>query len=346
MVVHQHPTWHPRTLRLLTAGLSGTTPESQGPSKPSTSPPKDVAPLDSAVLNDRPEVKRARRRAERLARPAYVNTDATCRKGLAGLAYDSWALGQRIEVVACRDIVKAEHLALLMAMEDADRALSGPVAFRVDSTAVANIAIGTKPRLDEVRTRIKLLLKRHPDWSLVLIERRRNKVANNLACRPFLEESGHSTHCFELRGRHLVVLSPDLVNELRPYVYAVVGMAASEVGRVADDHTCRHDPELLGHPLGRHRAACALLDVFGWRDYGVSSGAKINLHKHGWALNAAVDVALEVANDTLAGLEVTPGIEGDAKPPVFQATRERVAVFSELSLAVSCHRLRMSRHKI
>lgn len=333
MVLREPPTRHPRTPCLLAAGLSGTTSESEGSPKPSTGRPKDVAPLDSAVLNDRPEVKRARRRAARLARPAYVNTDATCRKGLAGLAYDSWALGQRIEVVACRDIVKAEHLALLMAMEDADRALSGPVAFRVDSTAVANIAIGTKPRLNEVRTRIKLLLKRHPDWSLVLIERRRNKVANNLACRPFLEDTVCEPGGFEQRGRHMVVLSAELVDELRPYVYTVVGTAAGHVVHVTDNEACRRHPELLADPRKRYETACALLDLFGWRADVATSDLKVDLRKHGWALGGATAVALRAARDVLTGADFE--FQAGTASTVFEVARRQITVLTKLSLAIA-----------
>src|ERR1700729_3924468 len=47
--------------------------------------------------------RRARRLAERLAKPACVNSDACCRGGRAGLAYESALLGNRTELVLCSD---------------------------------------------------------------------------------------------------------------------------------------------------------------------------------------------------------------------------------------------------
>lgn len=73
--------------------------------------------------------RRVRRLAERLAKPAYVNSDACCRDGMAGLAYESALLGNRTALVPCADITLAEHLALLMAMHDAASRLPGRVLF-------------------------------------------------------------------------------------------------------------------------------------------------------------------------------------------------------------------------
>jgi hypothetical protein len=125
-----------------------------------------VRPLDVATLSARREViqfkRRRNRLLERLGKPAYINTDASCREGLAGLAYASHALGTRTELVLCDDITKAEHMALLMAMEDAERVLAGRIEFRVDSTAVVTYATGKSPALEAVRRRIDILMARHP----------------------------------------------------------------------------------------------------------------------------------------------------------------------------------------
>jgi hypothetical protein len=174
-------------LLLAVADSSSDASGDRPPRRERAKPLANVAPLAPEALSARRAVKRARRRARRLARPAYVNTDASCRGGLAGLAYDSGALGQRIELIRCADASRAEHLALLMAMQDADRALTGPIAFRVDSTSVANMALGKKHALRDVREQIRILFKRHPDWSLVLVEAKRNRVAHCLSRRPFQE---------------------------------------------------------------------------------------------------------------------------------------------------------------
>lgn len=129
------------------SGIQQTTSSDQqatGASRPEL--PAEMLPLDVAVLNTRPLVKRAKRRQRRLEKPAYVNTDASWRDGTAGLAYESGALGNRTALVACANSTEAEYLAMLMAMLDAERCLSGPIAFRSDCTAVVNLKGGKSPR--------------------------------------------------------------------------------------------------------------------------------------------------------------------------------------------------------
>jgi hypothetical protein len=78
-----------------------------------------------------------------------------------------------------------------MAMEDAERAALGRIEFRVDSTAVVTYVIGKSPHLEDVRHRIHVLLKHHPEWKLALVKRKDNMRANALARLHFgrLEES-------------------------------------------------------------------------------------------------------------------------------------------------------------
>jgi hypothetical protein len=144
--------------------------------------PSVVELVDPEVLAARRAVILAKRRARRLAKPAYVNSDASWRDGVAGLAYVSGSLGNRTALVACPGSSEAEYLALLMAMEDADRCqLPGLIDFRVDSTAVAHLAVGTSADLVELRNRVKEFLARHREWRLAFVERKRNWVADGLA---------------------------------------------------------------------------------------------------------------------------------------------------------------------
>jgi ribonuclease HI len=146
--------------------------------------PSVIEPADPAVLAARRAVILAKRRARRLAKPAYVNSDASWQGGVAGLAYVSGSLGNRTALVACSGSSEAEYLALLMAMEDADRAqLPGLIDFRVDSAAVAHLARGTSADLTELRTRVKRLLAEHREWRLAFFERKRNWVADGMARR-------------------------------------------------------------------------------------------------------------------------------------------------------------------
>lgn len=132
--------------------------------------------------------RRSPRLAERLAKPAYVNTDACCRNGQAGLAYESARLGRRTELVICSDVTLAEHLALLMAMHDADSRLPDNVVFRVDSTAVFQALRHGHPDLVDAKRQIDELLRRHKSWRLVLVDRGRNKQAQSLAKRSLCDD--------------------------------------------------------------------------------------------------------------------------------------------------------------
>jgi hypothetical protein len=146
--------------------------------------PRTVGALDAEVLLARRSVILAKRRARKLAKPIYINTDASWKGGIAGLAYVSGSLGNRTFLVACQGPIEGEYLALLMAMEDAERSeLPGPIDFRLDSTAVVHLAVGTTPELVELRHRVMAMLARHREWRLAYVERGRNWVADRMARR-------------------------------------------------------------------------------------------------------------------------------------------------------------------
>lgn len=150
--------------------------------------PKTVEPLDPDILTARRSVILAKRRARKLAKPIYINTDASWRIGVAGLAYVSGPLGNRTELVACPGSTEGEYLALLMAMEDAERAeMPGPIDFRVNSTAVSHLSAATTPEFMELRSRINEMLSRHRDWRLAYVERQRNRSADRMARRVLKE---------------------------------------------------------------------------------------------------------------------------------------------------------------
>jgi hypothetical protein len=142
--------------------------------------------LTANELRAREEIKRYRSHRHRLLKemsePAYVNTDAACRRGVAGLAYSSKALGSRSALVVCENSTLAEYLALMMALEDADKApLPGPIEFRVDSTALANYRVARKSDFKQLRRWIDMMFKCHPTWRLTLLRRGDNMAANDLA---------------------------------------------------------------------------------------------------------------------------------------------------------------------
>jgi hypothetical protein len=146
--------------------------------------PRTVGALDADVLMARRPVILAKRRARKLAKPIYVNTDASWKGGVAGLAYVSASLGNRTFLIVCKGPIEGEYLALLMAMQDAERAeLPGPIDFRMDSTAVVHLAVGTTPELVELRHRVMAMLSRHREWRLAYVERGRNLTADWMARR-------------------------------------------------------------------------------------------------------------------------------------------------------------------
>ncbi len=146
--------------------------------------PSTVEPLDPATLTARRTVILAKRRARRLAKPAYISSDTSWREGVAGLAYVSGSLGNRAALVSCPGPIEAEYLALLMAMEDADRAqLPGLIDFRVGSAAIAHLAVETSPALVQLRALVKRSLDNHQEWRLVLVEGKRNRAARGMAHR-------------------------------------------------------------------------------------------------------------------------------------------------------------------
>lgn len=79
-------------------------------------------------------------------------------------------------------------MALLMAMGDAERCLTGRIAFRTDSQTVANLKRGSSRQYEHLCGRVKLLLARHPEWTLVLVEGMHKKIADDLSRRPFKAE--------------------------------------------------------------------------------------------------------------------------------------------------------------
>ena len=143
-------------------------------------------------VDEPPEIilakRQARRLASRVAKPAYVNTDACCRGKQAGLASESALFGRRMERVFCSDGTLAEYLALLMAILDADSRLPGKLIFRVDSAAVLETVRHSDTHLDEARRQIDDLLSRHQNWSAVLVARQSNRQARSLASRSLRDD--------------------------------------------------------------------------------------------------------------------------------------------------------------
>jgi hypothetical protein len=135
------------------------------------------------VLLARRSVILTKRRARRLAKPIYVNTAASWKGGVAGLAYASESLGNRVYLIACAAPIEAEYHALLMAMEDAERSeLPGVIHFRHNSTEVVQRSGQTK-ELPILHHRLKAMLSRNPAWKLVEVESKSNRQAGIMAHR-------------------------------------------------------------------------------------------------------------------------------------------------------------------
>jgi Reverse transcriptase-like len=149
--------------------------------------PRAIEPLSAGVLLSRSAVTKFISEWQPMGKTAYVNSDTSFRDGRAGVAYESGAIGRRVELVDCVSITAGEYLALLMAMGDADViGLSAPLIFRVDCEAVAKLKVGRTSELIEPRDRIRTLLGRNPQWCIRQVSRDKNRFADELASRPFL----------------------------------------------------------------------------------------------------------------------------------------------------------------
>lgn len=127
---------------------------------------------------------------------AAINSDASYTDGWAGIAYESAALGSRRQLVACRSSTEAELLALLLAMDAADKARLASVVFRTDCKATAHPHWrASSTRLRPLKERVTRHLASHPAWRLKKVHRSANSIANGLArqalkARPDLANRG------------------------------------------------------------------------------------------------------------------------------------------------------------
>jgi dihydrodipicolinate synthase/N-acetylneuraminate lyase len=155
--------------------------------------PKTIKALDVDLLQARRSVVLAKRKLRKLAKPLYVNCDASWRGGTAGLAYTSNALGRRTAVVACSNPLAGEYMALLMAMMDAEASeLPGVIEYRVDTWAVADLDPGTTSQAAELRRQVIDYLARHPTWKLELVSRWQNWIAEAPARRALNQWENHA----------------------------------------------------------------------------------------------------------------------------------------------------------
>jgi hypothetical protein len=76
-----------------------------------------------------------------------------------------------------------------MAMHDAESKLLGRIVFQVDSAAILDRRPGAYPELDDAKHQIAGLLDQHSDWTLALVERKRNWAAHNLATRSLQDDA-------------------------------------------------------------------------------------------------------------------------------------------------------------
>ena len=144
--------------------------------------PRTVGPLAADVLLAHRSVILAKRRARKLAKPLYVNTAASWKDGVAGLAYFSGQLGNRTYLIACATPIEAEYHALLMAMEDAERSeLPGVIHFRHSNAKAGQRPAAQTREHSILHHRLRSMLSRNPAWQLVEVEFKSNRAAGVMA---------------------------------------------------------------------------------------------------------------------------------------------------------------------
>ncbi len=119
--------------------------------------------------------------------PIFVNSDGSWADEIAGLAYESGAIGKGHGTVHCDSNTAGELLALLLAMQAA--AGHAKVTFRVDCSTAAQPHRQRAQRraapgeLAGLRQQLVQRLEGHSGWRVVRIPRSENVVANRLARR-------------------------------------------------------------------------------------------------------------------------------------------------------------------
>lgn len=114
-----------------------------------------------------------------------MNTDAAFKESRAGVAYVSFALGERVAVVTAAHSIEAEFCAMVRAMYDAQEALPccPAIVCRTDCTSVANFAVVRTRSLKPMLAEITNIVRKRPQWSVERVKRTGNEEARRLSRR-------------------------------------------------------------------------------------------------------------------------------------------------------------------
>jgi hypothetical protein len=96
----------------------------------------------------------------------------------------------------------------------------------------------------------------------------------------------------------IFTLPAEMVGPIRDGLHTALGDAAQRIEDVSTKPERERHPEWYAEPREHYRSVCRLLDLIGWGGGGESSAdAELDLRENAWALMAAVDAALVLAEE-------------------------------------------------
>jgi hypothetical protein len=132
-----------------------------------------------------------------------------------------------------------------------------------------------------------------------------------------------------------VTVPAEMVGHLRNGLHSVLGGGAQGISQLVDRPGREQHPEWYQEPREHFNRACALLDLIGWSDPAQPAAAQIDLREHRWALMAALDVVLLIAD---ADMEEADAVDAErakrGEQPKREATIKRVLATREFASAV------------
>lgn len=114
----------------------------------------------------------------------------------------------------------------------------------------------------------------------------------------------------------------------------MLGDAAQRVADVAERAGREHHPQWYEGPRAAFACAIRALDAMGWAQAGMPEELRLDLNEHGEALDAAVRVAVIVAEDELREAREGSWRNGEGQPTERDVVRARLDALRELSWAV------------
>jgi hypothetical protein len=132
----------------------------------------------------------------------------------------------------------------------------------------------------------------------------------------------------------IFTLPAEMAGPIRAGLHTALGDAAQRIEDVSTRPERERHPEWYAEPREHYRHVCALLDLIGWGEPHEPAEVPIDLRDHEWALMAALEAALVVAEDQWRDRDRIDAERAErGEPPRGGAVAERLEVLRELRWA-------------